>query len=67
MSQINTDNRIGRPRVASPLRAIVERLPERTERLECGHIISHPIALGMGAEYVPPAKRRRCYFCAEGK
>lgn len=47
-----------------PLKTIVERPTNLTEKLECGHTIQRPLSLGEFAMEPSKAKRRRCYHCA---
>lgn len=48
----------------APLRTIVDRPDNTSERLECGHMIVRPLALGEPAFLPSKALRRRCYHCA---
>jgi hypothetical protein len=49
-----------------PLRKIIERPNTNgylTEKLECGHTVMRPLALGEPAQEPSKAIRRRCHFC----
>lgn len=48
-----------------PLKLIVERPTQMTEKLECGHILARPLGLGENAMKPSKVLRRRCYICGE--
>lgn len=48
-----------------PLKLIIDRPTQMTEKLECGHTIARPLSLGENAMKPSKVVRRRCYLCGE--